>query len=83
MTEQIPAPPPRHEGHAWIVAEFLDWLDGGPLPATNLEDNMRTAGMIFGALEAARAGQVVDVERMLNDVMAPERRFEEPSRSLP
>jgi hypothetical protein len=50
-----------------IVSEFLDWLDDGPAPATNLADNMRTAGMIFGAIEAARIGQAVDVEHMLAD----------------
>lgn len=67
VTAEVVAPPPTHEGHAWIVAEFLDWLDEGPTPATNLEDNMRTAGMIFGAIEAARTGQFVDVERMVNE----------------
>ena len=56
VTEEVPAPPPAHEGHAWIVAEFLDWLDGGPTPATTLEDNIRTAATIFGAIEAARTG---------------------------
>src|SRR5207253_3767437 len=65
VSQEVPAPLPPHEGHAWIVAEFLDWLDDGPTPATTLDDNMRTAGMIFGAIEAARTGQPVDVENML------------------
>ena len=48
--------------HDWIVNEFLDWLDDGPAPATTLEDNLRTAAMVFGAIESARIGQTVDVE---------------------
>jgi len=65
VTEEVPAPSPRHEGHAWIVSEFLDWLDGGPRAATALDDNLRSAAMIFAAMESARSGQTVDVEAML------------------
>lgn len=74
-TEEVQAPPPAHEGHAWIVAEFLDWLDGGPTPATTLEDNVRTAATIFGAIEAARTGQSVDVQQMLRELPAEEGRL--------
>jgi predicted dehydrogenase len=70
VTEEIPAPPQPNEGHAWIVAEFLDWLDGGPVPATTLDDNMRTAATIFGAIESARTGQSIDVEHMLKEAFA-------------
>ena len=74
VTEEVLAPQPPHEAHAWIVAEFLDWLDGGPAPATALEDNIRTAATIFGAIEAARTGQTVDVKQMLGELLADERR---------
>lgn len=70
VTEDVPAPAPVHEGHAWIVGEFLDWLDGGLTPATTLEDNIRTAATIFGAIEAARTGQSVDVQQMLRELPA-------------
>jgi predicted dehydrogenase len=73
VTQEVRAPLPRHEGHAWIVSEFLDWLDDGPLPATALDDNMRTAAMIFGAIESARTRQTVDVEDMLKKAVAGER----------
>ena len=75
VTEEVPAPAPAHEGHEWIVAEFLDWLDGGPTPATTLEDNIRTAATIFGAIEAARTGQPVDVQQMLRELPADEGRL--------
>jgi predicted dehydrogenase len=77
--EEVPAPAPAHEAHRWIVSEFLDWLDGGPLPATNLDDNVRTAAMIFGAIEAARTGQSVDVEHMLGAALAE---LEEPAERI-
>ncbi|MFN8636000.1 MAG: Gfo/Idh/MocA family oxidoreductase [Chloroflexota bacterium] len=72
VTEEVPAPPPLHEGHAWIVAEFLDWLDGGPTPATTLEDNVQTSAMVFAALEAARTGQTVDVQQLVRELTADE-----------
>jgi predicted dehydrogenase len=72
VTEEVPAPAPAREGHAWIVAEFLSWLDGGPAPATNLDDNIRTAATLFGAIEAARTGQTVDVRQMVA-ALAPSR----------
>jgi predicted dehydrogenase len=73
VTEEVRAPLPRHEGHAWIVSEFLDWLDGSPTPSTALDDNIRSAAMILGAIESARTRQMVDVEVMLNEAIAGER----------
>ena len=70
VTRDVPAPPPTYEGHAWIVDEFLTWLDGGPPPATTLDDNIRTAAMIFGAIESARIGASVDVVRKVHEVVA-------------
>lgn len=69
VTQEVAAPAPAHESHAWLVAEFLDWLDGGHAPATTLEDNMHSAAMIFSAIESARSGQSVDVEHMLGEVL--------------
>jgi len=68
VSEQVARPIVPHEGHAWVVAEFLDWLDGGSAPATTLHDNMRTAATIFGAIESAHTGQIVDVKAMLQCV---------------
>jgi predicted dehydrogenase len=65
-THAVPAQAPPHEAHAWIVNEFLDWLEGGSEPATTLEDNLRSAAMVFGAIEAARTGQTVDVQAMVD-----------------
>jgi predicted dehydrogenase len=57
-----------HEGHEAILEQFLEWLDGGPTPPTVLEDNLRSAAMVFAAIEASQDGQVVDVGAMVRDV---------------
>jgi predicted dehydrogenase len=69
VTTEVAAPALEREAHLWIVDEFLHWLNGGPTPLTVLEDNIRTAAMIFGALESARTGQTVDVERMVHEAL--------------
>lgn len=65
VSSEVAIPTMPREGHLWVVQEFLDWLDEGVAPATTLEDNMRTAAMIFGAIESAHTRQVVDVKAML------------------
>jgi len=67
VTEEVPAPKPRYEGHVWLVDEFLTWLDGGPAPDTVLADNIKTAAMLFAAIEASRTESVVDVEAMVRE----------------
>jgi predicted dehydrogenase len=64
-TEEVPLETPRYEGHEWIVHEFLDWLDAGPPPATVLEDNIHSAAMVFGAIEAAATRQWVDLASLM------------------
>ena len=54
-----------------MLREFLDWLDGGTTPETALDDNLRTAATIFGAIEASRQQAVVDVEAMLGRLIGP------------
>jgi predicted dehydrogenase len=68
VSEEVTCTRRAHQGHAWIVSEFLDWLDDRGVPATTLDDNIRTAAAIFGAIEASHSGQVVDVQAMLTCV---------------
>ncbi len=65
VVEEVPPIRPRHEGHPWIAKEFLDWLDGGPTPATVIDDNLKTNAMVFAAIEASQSNQVVDVAAMV------------------
>ena len=48
-------------GHLRVIGDFLDWLEGGPVPASEIHDNIRTAALTFAAVEAARSRMVVDV----------------------
>lgn len=57
--------PVEHEGHYWTIKGFLDWLDGGPAPKTVIDDNIRTAALSFGAVEASLENRAVDVRAKL------------------
>ncbi|MBI2941162.1 MAG: Gfo/Idh/MocA family oxidoreductase [Chloroflexi bacterium] len=65
VTEEVLPLKPAREGHNWLIDEFLNWLDGGPTPATVIDDNVKSAAMVFAALEASRTSQVIDVEAMV------------------
>jgi predicted dehydrogenase len=56
------------EGHQAIAAQFLDWLDGGPAPATTLEDNLQSTAMQFSAIRASETGMTVDVQEVAREL---------------
>jgi predicted dehydrogenase len=68
VTEEVPLERPEHEGHAAILAQFLDWLDGADPPETHLDDNVRTAAAMFGAVAASAGERVVDVAAMVREL---------------
>jgi predicted dehydrogenase len=51
--------------NAWLAEQFVDWLQGGPPPATQLEDAIQSAALLFGAVESAHMERVVDVPDFL------------------
>jgi len=58
---EVPHVAPQWDGHQAIVCQFLDWLEGGDEPVTVIDDNIKSAGMLFGAIEAAQTGAPVNV----------------------
>ncbi|WP_439366080.1 Gfo/Idh/MocA family protein [Bradyrhizobium sp. DASA03005] len=48
-----------------LIEQFCRWLDGGPPMATNVEDNLRSAAIVFSAIESARSGHPVKVQEFL------------------
>lgn len=58
QVEEVPSVPADPSGHHTIIRDFLDWLDGGPEPETSLRDNIRSAAMLFAAIDASRDRQV-------------------------
>jgi predicted dehydrogenase len=71
-TEEVPLVRPTHEGHLWIIDEFLTWLDGGPRPATAIDDNLQSVAMLFAAIQASETGQVVDVQAVVRSATGTE-----------
>ncbi len=59
--EELPPAQVEYDNHKWIINEFLNWLDGGPAPTTELDDNIKSAALMFAALDASSTNQVVDV----------------------
>lgn len=51
--------------NAWLAEQFVGWLNGGPPPATTIEDNIQCCAVLFAAIESARSGQPVDVQAFL------------------
>ena len=56
---------PEWGGHHAIVHQFMEWLDGGPEPPSALDDNIKSAALLFGAIEASAENRSVDVEAKL------------------
>ena len=65
--EEMPTVTMPHEGHAAVIGQFMDWLDGGAAPQTTLADNLQSTAMLFGAIEASASGSVVDVQALVAD----------------
>ncbi len=66
--EVYDAPDMALEGHEYLFAEFLDWLDGGPPSETRIEDNIRSFAMTIAALEACVDGETKRVGDYLADI---------------
>ena len=64
--EEIPLRQRSKWMNAWLVEQFVNWLDGGEAMKTNIEDNLQSAALIFAAIESGRTGQPVKVQELLN-----------------
>ena len=64
---EVPHVQPQFAGHEAILSQFLDWLEGGPTPATVLEENMKSVAMVFAAIRSAETGMPVNVREMVSD----------------
>ncbi len=63
----IPLVAVQYPGHQAMIAQFADWLDGGPTPPTAIEDNLQTAALLFAAIEASEENRTVDVAARVRD----------------
>jgi predicted dehydrogenase len=62
---EVPTVRLEREGHPAVIGQFLDWLDGGPEPATTIDDNLQSNAMLFGAIDASAGDRIVDVAAMV------------------
>lgn len=60
----------EHDGHLGVIVDFLGWLAGGPTPPTAIEDNIRTMGLTFAAIDAIRTGTTVDAAAKIRTGLA-------------
>lgn len=51
--------------NTWLIAQFLDWLDGGQPMAANIEANLQAVALIFAAIESSRTDQPLKVQEFL------------------
>lgn len=69
-TEELPTLQPEYPSHQAIIRQFLDWLDGGAEPPTSIEDNIKSAALLFGAVRASETNSVVDVRQLVSQAQA-------------
>lgn len=46
----------------WLIELFARWRDGGPMLETEIEGNLQSCAMMFGAIDSQRTGRVVNVQ---------------------
>jgi len=63
--EIVEQPADMPEAGEAIVAEFLEYLETGVPSQTAIEDNIKSVGMVFAAIECDRTGRPVKVNEML------------------
>ncbi len=59
----------RWEANNAMIDQFLGWLDGGPEPPTVIHDNIKSAAMLFAAIEASELHRSVDVADRLEQAV--------------
>lgn len=70
IIEEMPTFLALPTGHHQILNDFLDWLDGGEMPETALENNIHSALMVFAAV----ASKEKNCPQMLKDYISGNRR---------
>ena len=66
-TEKVAVPPlaePLIEGHAGVIADFVEAVRTGRPPLTPGTDNIRSLAMVLGAIESAETGRRVTIEQL-------------------
>jgi len=66
-------------GHALLIEQFIDWLDGGDPMETNVEDNLRSVALVAAAVRSSRTEAPVNVAQLLERTLREVRPLGSPS----
>jgi predicted dehydrogenase len=72
--ERLPLDEQSKWANAWLVEQFVEWLDGGEPMATNVTDNLQSMALVEAAKLSNRTGEPVDVQDLLAETRARVRR---------
>ena len=50
----------------WLLEQFLDWLDDGPVMKTNVEANLQSVALVEAAVRSSAEGMPVAVQELIN-----------------
>jgi len=56
--------------NAWLIEQFVRWLDGGPPMETEVEANLQSVALFAAGIQSSRTGQPVAVQEMLNNSLS-------------
>jgi predicted dehydrogenase len=63
--EHVPLDERDKWSNAWLIEQFVDWLEGGDPMPTHVEANLESMALVFAAIESAESGESVAVRDVL------------------
>ena len=71
--EDVPLLQRPYWAHQWLIEQFIAWLQGGPEMETEVQRNLRSLAIMFGAIESGRRHEPVAVGELLSEAQAAAR----------
>lgn len=72
--ENIDIDIPLLGGERWtntlLLSQFIDWINGGNPPVTDVRDNLYSMAMLFSAIESMQTGREIDVRALCHAAFA-------------
>ena len=65
--EPVPLDDVERTGDNLLLAQFVEWLEGGEPMPTNVHDNLQSVAMMEAAMRSSATGEAVDVQALLED----------------
>ncbi|WP_424001956.1 Gfo/Idh/MocA family protein [Haloarcula salina] len=65
--ETVPLAERPHWKNAWLIEQFVDWVEGGEPMPTSVDSVLESMAIVFAAIESSETGEAVDVQDMLDE----------------